>query len=78
MSIGPSEVAAIAGAVGLALSRVARHYFRWKTAKAFVEKAKPEDIAKIAEAMHPEIPIRASRRRRTPPAASRGTEESSG
>ena len=64
MSIGPEGWAAIIAAAGVAVGSVVKPFFKWLTAKTFVAKANPEDVPKIAEAMHPQVEFRGGIRRR--------------
>ncbi|MFE3172161.1 hypothetical protein ACFXPA_15200 [Amycolatopsis sp. NPDC059090] len=52
MTATVAEVAAIVAASGTLLGSIARPLFKWLTARTFAAKALPQDLPKIAEAIH--------------------------
>ncbi|WP_162834447.1 hypothetical protein [Amycolatopsis circi] len=52
MTATVAEVAAIVAASGTLIGSIARPLFKWLTARTFAAKALPQDLPKIAEALH--------------------------
>ncbi|GHG41113.1 hypothetical protein GCM10017567_73240 [Amycolatopsis bullii] len=58
---GVAELVAILAGSGAALGAMTHPLFRWLTARTLTAKARPEDVPRIAEALHPPMQLRLNR-----------------
>ncbi|WP_116202998.1 hypothetical protein [Amycolatopsis circi] len=58
MAMGPAEYAAIVAITGTVVGGIVRPLCKWLTVRTLAAKARPEDLPKIAEALHPPMQLR--------------------
>ncbi|WP_406630083.1 hypothetical protein [Amycolatopsis sp. WGS_07] len=61
MAMGFTELAAIVAVVGTVVGGIVRPLCKWLTVRTLAAKARPEDLPKIAEALHPPLQLRPMR-----------------
>jgi len=61
MALGLTEYAAIVAVTGTVVGGIVRPLCKWLTVRTLAAKARPEDLPKIAEALHPPMHLRPAR-----------------
>ncbi|MGW7534869.1 hypothetical protein [Amycolatopsis sp. NPDC054798] len=63
MATGLTEYAAIVAVIGTVIGSIVRPLCKWLTVRTLAAKARPEDLPKIAEALHSPLQLRPVRSR---------------